>query len=83
MNADTILNIVAPIAFHCMFATTVSFYILCDGFKWKPSRAVFIAPLGVVGFPIAMVLCFIWIIADILNNFSTKCLKFIDKKLTV
>jgi hypothetical protein len=47
-------------------ASSILFYILVDGFYWKPARAVFVAPFASIIIPVASVTILLWGVSRIL-----------------
>jgi hypothetical protein len=62
--------------------TALFFYVLI-GYKWKPSRAVFLAPLGTIVLPIFMLISFILIVGEGLSFIGSRSIKLVEKALKV
>ena len=62
--------------------TALFFYVLI-GFNWKPSRAVFLAPLGSIVLPIFMLISFILIVGEGLSFIGSRSIKLVEKALKV
>lgn len=63
--------------------TTIFFYILCQGFYWKPSRAVFLAPFGTIALPIMMLVSGFLLIGHGLTFLGNRGINLIEKALKV
>lgn len=61
--------------FASSLLSSILFYILVDGFYWKPTRAVFAAPFALFIVPVACVIVLLWgmsrILFDGLERFLT------------
>lgn len=63
--------------------TTIFFYILCQGFYWKPSRAVFLAPFGTIALPIMILVAGFLLIGHGLTFLGNRGINLIEKALKV
>lgn len=63
--------------------TALFFYILCEGFYWKPSRAVFLAPLGTIALPIFILISGFLLIGHFLTFLGNRGINLVEKALKV
>ena len=79
MNTLDLVMYVVGIAIN----TALFFYILCEGFYWKPSRAIFIAPFGTIVIPIFMLISFFLVIGHGLTFLGNKGVNLVEKAFKV
>lgn len=63
MNTDTLL-----LFFSSAILSSILFYILVEGFNWKPTRAVFVTPFAVVIVPASIVIILFWGLSKMLYD---------------
>ena len=79
MNTLDLVMYVVGIAIN----TALFFYILCEGFYWKPSRALFIDPFATIVIPIFMLISFFLVIGHGLTFLGNKGVNLVEKAFKV